>query len=62
MLACYGALVLDSLPLRRRKTDRPKRFKRGVYLLPSLLTVANLFCGLRLRGTRRAPTSIPLPC
>jgi CDP-diacylglycerol---serine O-phosphatidyltransferase len=37
--------VLDSLPLRRRKTDRPKRFKRGVYLLPSLLTVANLFCG-----------------
>lgn len=37
--------MLDSLPLRRRKTDRPKRFKRGVYLLPSLLTVANLFCG-----------------
>ena len=35
--------MLDSLPLRRRKTDRPKRFKRGVYLLPSLLTVANLF-------------------
>ena len=37
--------MLDSLPLRRRKTDRPKRFRRGVYLLPSLLTVANLFCG-----------------
>jgi CDP-diacylglycerol--serine O-phosphatidyltransferase len=37
--------VLDSLPLRRRKTDRPQRFRRGVYLLPSLLTVANLFCG-----------------
>jgi CDP-diacylglycerol---serine O-phosphatidyltransferase len=36
--------VLNSLPLRRR-TDRPQRFKRGVYLLPSLLTVANLFCG-----------------
>ena len=36
--------MLDSLPLRRRRTDRP-RFKRGVYLLPSLLTVANLFCG-----------------
>ena len=37
--------VLDNLPLRRRKTDRPQRFRRGVYLLPSLLTVANLFCG-----------------
>ena len=36
--------MLNSLPLRRR-TDRPQRFKRGVYLLPSLLTVANLFCG-----------------
>jgi len=31
--------------LRRRKTDRPDRFKRGVYLLPSLFTVANLMCG-----------------
>jgi CDP-diacylglycerol--serine O-phosphatidyltransferase len=37
--------VLDSLPLRRRKGDRPQRFKRGVFLLPSLFTVANLFCG-----------------
>ena len=37
--------MLDNLPLRRRKTDRPRRFKRGVYLLPSLLTIANLFCG-----------------
>jgi CDP-diacylglycerol--serine O-phosphatidyltransferase len=37
--------VLDNLPLRRRKEDRPQRFKRGVYLLPSLFTVANLFCG-----------------
>jgi CDP-diacylglycerol--serine O-phosphatidyltransferase len=36
--------VLDSLPLRRRRGDRP-RFRRGVYLLPSLFTVANLFCG-----------------
>jgi CDP-diacylglycerol--serine O-phosphatidyltransferase len=36
--------VLDSLPLRRRRADRP-RFRRGVYLLPSLFTVANLFCG-----------------
>src|SRR5690349_2355468 len=40
-----GARVLDNLPLRRRKTDRPQRFKRGVYLLPSLFTISNLFCG-----------------
>ena len=37
--------MLESLPLRRRRTDRPRRFRRGVYLLPSLFTVANLFCG-----------------
>ncbi len=36
--------MLDSLPLRRRRSDRP-RFRRGVYLIPSLFTVANLFCG-----------------
>ena len=35
--------MLDSLG--RRRTDRPRRFRRGVFLLPSLLTVANLFCG-----------------
>ena len=37
--------MLPSLPLRRRREDRPHRFRRGVYLLPSLFTVANLFCG-----------------
>lgn len=37
--------MLDNLPLRRRREDRPQRFKRGVYLLPSMFTVANLFCG-----------------
>lgn len=32
-------------PLRRR-TDLPRRrFRRGVYLLPSLFTMANMFCG-----------------
>jgi CDP-diacylglycerol---serine O-phosphatidyltransferase len=36
--------VLERLP-RRRREDRPQRFKRGVYLLPSMFTVANLFCG-----------------
>ena len=40
----WGRPVLGSLPLRRRE-DRPHRFRRGVYLLPSLFTVANLFCG-----------------
>jgi CDP-diacylglycerol--serine O-phosphatidyltransferase len=30
----------------RRSADRPpRRFRRGVYLLPSLFTMANLFCG-----------------
>ena len=30
----------------RRATDRPRRrFRRGVYLLPSLFTLGNLFCG-----------------
>jgi CDP-diacylglycerol---serine O-phosphatidyltransferase len=32
-------------PLRRRRGDRPDRVRRGVYLLPSLMTVANLLCG-----------------
>src|SRR6516165_7299810 len=30
----------------RRKTDRPRRrFRRGAYLLPSLFTMGNMFCG-----------------
>ena len=38
--------MLDKPPLlRRRREDRPNRFRRGVFLLPSLFTVANLFCG-----------------
>lgn len=37
--------MLDNLPLSRRRGDRPQRFRRGVYLIPSLFTVANLFCG-----------------
>jgi CDP-diacylglycerol--serine O-phosphatidyltransferase len=32
-------------PLTRRREDRPDRFRRGVYLLPALLTVSNLLCG-----------------
>jgi CDP-diacylglycerol--serine O-phosphatidyltransferase len=33
------------MPLRRRTDARRRRFRRGVYLLPSLFTLANLFCG-----------------
>ena len=36
--------MLGSTPLARRPEDQRRR-RRGVYLLPSLFTVANLFCG-----------------
>jgi len=29
----------------RRSADRKTRFRRGVYVLPSLLTMGNMFCG-----------------
>src|SRR5216117_3500316 len=30
----------------RRAADQPRpRFRRGVYILPSLLTMGNMFCG-----------------
>lgn len=32
-------------PLARRRGDHPERFRRGIYLVPSLFTLANLFCG-----------------
>ena len=32
-------------PLRRRSDVERRRFRRGVYLLPSMLTMANMFCG-----------------
>ncbi len=35
--------MLRSLP--RRSTGPTRRFRRGVYLLPSLFTMANMFCG-----------------
>jgi CDP-diacylglycerol--serine O-phosphatidyltransferase len=38
-------VVLNSLPVRRRRGDHPERFRRGVFLLPSLFTISNLFCG-----------------
>lgn len=36
----------ERLRFFRRATDRPRqRFRRGVYLLPSLFTLGNMFCG-----------------
>src|SRR5947209_9678610 len=36
----------ERLQYLRRATDRPRRrFRRGVYLLPSLFTLGNMFCG-----------------
>jgi CDP-diacylglycerol---serine O-phosphatidyltransferase len=32
-------------PLRRRSDFASKRFRRGVYLLPSMFTMGNMFCG-----------------
>jgi len=32
-------------PLRRRSGAPGRRFRRGAYLLPSLFTMANMFCG-----------------
>src|SRR5438034_2275642 len=38
--------MVSLLPPHRRRTDVPHRkLRRGVYLLPSLLTLGNLFCG-----------------
>jgi CDP-diacylglycerol--serine O-phosphatidyltransferase len=37
--------VLGDGRFARRRGDQPRRFRRGVFLLPSLFTVGNLFCG-----------------
>lgn len=37
--------TLRMLPRRRRTDITARRFRRGVYLLPSLFTMANMFCG-----------------
>ena len=36
--------ILRLRPLKPRP-DRARRFRRGVYLLPSMFTMANMFCG-----------------
>lgn len=33
------------LTVLRRRPRHPRRFRRGAYLLPSLLTMGNMFCG-----------------
>jgi len=35
----------DLLSLRKWRADRSRKLRRGVYLLPSLLTMGNMFCG-----------------
>src|SRR6058998_3953373 len=46
---CYTDRMLYSdrrLRFLRRATDRPRRrFQRGVYILPTLFTLGNMFCG-----------------
>jgi CDP-diacylglycerol--serine O-phosphatidyltransferase len=44
-------------PLRRRAGRHPRRLRRGVYLLPSVFTLANLFCGYAciVYATRATP-------
>jgi CDP-diacylglycerol--serine O-phosphatidyltransferase len=32
-------------PLRRKEDQRPRRFRKGLYILPSLFTAANVFLG-----------------
>ena len=50
-----SALVLDSAAAASGgATDRPHRFRRGVYLLPSLFTVAQHVLRLRVRRLRDA--------
>lgn len=37
--------MLPSAKKLKRKSRKPRRKKRGIYLLPNLLTTGNLFCG-----------------
>jgi len=44
--APYGdARVRVLTPARRHRDRAARRFRRGVYLLPSMFTLANMFCG-----------------
>ena len=35
----------EPLPRRSEEKERAAHFRRGAYLLPSVFTIANLFCG-----------------
>ncbi len=37
--------MLSSKKRQKRRRRKPRKMKRGIYLLPNLLTTANLFCG-----------------
>jgi CDP-diacylglycerol--serine O-phosphatidyltransferase len=37
--------MLLSEKQKRRKNQQPRQVRRGIYILPNLLTTANLFCG-----------------
>ena len=54
MLRGAGARITCRCGGRARAIGQ-HRFRRGVFLLPSLFTVANLFCGYALRRLRDAP-------
>ncbi|MBI4264313.1 MAG: CDP-diacylglycerol--serine O-phosphatidyltransferase [Acidobacteria bacterium] len=41
----YRSRIRMLQPLRRRTDIQRRRFRRGVYLLPSMLTMGNMFCG-----------------
>jgi len=40
-----GSRLRVLTPMRRRRDRATRRFRRGVYLLPSMFTLANMFCG-----------------
>ena len=40
-----GARIRMLRPLRRRSDVQRRRFRRGVYLLPSMFTMGSMFCG-----------------
>src|SRR6058998_2902381 len=40
-----SARIRAFTPARRQQDKAARRFRRGVYLLPSMFTLANMFCG-----------------
>ena len=53
-----------SHPLRRKEDQRPRRFRKGLYILPSLFTAANVLLGYYailqvIHGAVRTPSRTP---